>query len=285
MVAGTSAILVLLGGGAAAVTAIAQSEPRTASAAGRDSTIAAAVQPAAPVPPVTGSSAGDIALGAGFGDAAAVESRTSDEADRTATRGPRRATTDGGRIDGSARGGTGDIGDTGYAGHTGDTGQTGNTGTQQTPAQDTAPMITTSTVSETRPIPYRTRLVRDPSLPRGSRRVQQAGVEGQQTLRWLVTRTNGKETGRELIDTTVTRQPQHQVVAFGSQGRGWRHRHMRECGPGLDPCLPMGRSACPDEARIEESAIQLGGSVTVLDKDLALVDPDNLELCPADGPA
>jgi hypothetical protein len=144
-------------------------------------------------------------------------------------------------------------------------------------------------VSETRPIPYRTRLVRDPSLPRGSRRVQQPGVAGEQTLRWLVTRTNGKETGRELIDTAVIRQPQHQVVAFGSQGRGWRHRHMRECGPGLDPCLPVGRSACPDEARSEESAIQLGGSVTVLDKDLALVNPDNLaldpDLCPADGPA
>jgi hypothetical protein len=175
---------------------------------------------------------------------------------------------------------------------------------QQAPAQAADPMITTSTVAETRPIPYRTRLVRDPSMPRGSHRIQTPGIPGEQTLHWLVTRTDGKETGRELIDTTVTRQPQHQVIAFGSQGRGGRHRHMRECGPDLDPCLPLGRSACPDgthteesdegragesdEGRAEESAVQLGGSVTVLDQDLALVDPDALELdpglCPAERP-
>jgi hypothetical protein len=226
------------------------------------------VQPAAPVVPPAGSSAGSSIgkTAAGFGDAEAVESRTSDEADRTATRAPRRTVT-AGRVDDSARG---------------DAGDTGTAATQQTPVRDTAPMTTTSTVSETRPIPYRTRLVRDPSMPRGSRRVQQTGIEGEQTLRWLVTRTNGKETGRELIDTTVTRQPQHQVIAFGSQGRGWHHRHMRECGPGLDPCLPVGRRVCPDEAPTEESAILLGGSVTVLDKDLALVDT---ELCPAGGAA
>jgi hypothetical protein len=254
MTAGTSALLVFIGGGAATVAAIAKEEPRSAGAAGSGSAIAAAVQPAAPIPPAAESSAGRTALG----DAdAVVEGRTSDEADRTATRSPRRTATGGGRAAGSADG----VADA-------------------TTKQATAPMTTTSTVTETRPIPYRTRLVRDPTMPRGSRRVQTPGIAGEQTLRWLVTRTDGKETGRQLIDTTVTREPQHQVIAFGSRGRGGHHRHMRECGPGLDPCLPLGRSACPDDARTEESAVQLGGSVTVLDKDLALVDPDDLELDP-----
>jgi hypothetical protein len=269
MTAGTSALLVLIGGGAATVAAITKGEPRMANAAGRDSTIAAAVPPAAPVPPAAAASVGEAAPGTGLGDGdAGVTSRTSDEADRTATRGPRRTATGNARTTGSSRR------DAGPAA-----------------APPAAPVITTQTVTQTRPIPYRTLLVRDPSLPRGSRRVQTPGISGEQTLRWLVTRTDGKETGRELIDTTVTRQPQHQVIAFGSHERGWRHRHMRECGPGLDPCLSLGRSVCPDEARAEESAIQLGGSVTVLDKDLALVNPDGLELdpglCPdtGEGPA
>ena len=272
MTAGTSALLVLIAGGAATVAAITKGDPRVANAAGRDSTIAAAVQPAGPVPAATGASTGEFAVGAGLGDAGAgVESRMSDEADRTATRGPRRVAT-GGRAGGSSRG------DADAA--------------PEAPGVTTAaPVITTSTVTETRPIPYQTRLVRDPSLPRGSRRVQTPGIPGEQTLRWLVTRSDGKETGRELIDTTVTREPQHQVIAFGGHGGGWRHRHQRECGLGLDPCLPLRRGDCPEEARAEESAIQLGGSVTVLDEDLALLNPDALELdprlCPetADGPA
>jgi hypothetical protein len=270
MTAGTSALLVLIAGGAGAVAAITKGEPRVASAAARDSTIAAAVQPAAPLPPAIGSSTGEAAVGAGIGDAGAgLERRTSDEADRTATRGPRPVAT-GSRADGPLRGDAdSDL---------------------KAPGMAAAPVVTTSTVTETRPIPYRTRLVREPSLPRGSHRVQAPGIPGEQTLRWLVTRSDGKETGRELIDTTVTRQPQHQVIAFGSSGRGWHHRQQRECGPGLDPCLRLRRGDCPDEARAEESAVQLGGSVTVLDKDLALLDPDTLELdpalCPetADGP-
>jgi hypothetical protein len=261
MTAGASALLILIAGGAATVAAITKGEPRVANAAARDSTIAAAVQPAAPIPPAIGSSAGEAALGAGLGDAGAgVEGRTSDEADRTATRGPRPVAT-GGREDGSSRGDA-------------------DAAPEAPGMAAAAPVVTTSTVTETRPIPYRTRLVRDSSLPRGSHRVQTPGIPGEQTLRWLVTRSDGKETGRELIGTTVTREPQHQVIAFGSQGRGWRHRHQRECGPGLDPCLRLRRTDCPDEARAEESAVQLGGSVTVLDKDLALLDPDALELDP-----
>jgi hypothetical protein len=269
MTIGTSAILGMLGGGAAAVAVIAKSEPRIADAASRDSTIAAAVQPAAPVPPVTETFAGKTALG----DAeAVVERRTSDEADRTATRGPRRTATSGGRAAGAARG------DAVVA------------ATPEEPAAPAAmPVITTVTVSETRPVPYRTQLVRDLSLPRGSRRVETPGIPGEQMLRWLVTRTDGKETSRRLLDTTVTREPQSEVVAFGSQRRGWHHQHMRECRPGWNPCLPLGRSTCPDQAGVEESAAQIDGLVSVLDEDLALPGPDRLEVdpgaCPPIGPA
>jgi G5 domain len=277
MTAGASAVLVLVGGGAAGVAALTAGRPRIVTAAGRESAVVAAVQPEAPEPPANGRAAplgtglGNADLGARAANAGTPEAdlgvagRTSDEADRTATRTPRR---------------------TGIAGEAaGSSGTRAGVAVPQTPGTATGPVITTQTVTETRPIPYRTRLVRDPSLPRGTQRVQTPGVPGEQTLRWLVTRTDGKETDRRLIDTTVTREPQTQVIAFGWQGGGgWRHRHMRECDAGLDPCLPLGRSACPAGARPEESAVQLGGSLPALDRDLGAVDQasvDGIELDPS----
>ena len=275
MTAGASAVLVLVGGGAAAVAALTTGQTRIVNAAGRDSTLAA-VQPAVPVPPGNGAAQlgaglGEAKLGAGDANVGAAEAdlglaaRTSDEADRTATRTPRRTGT-----------GADPVGSSG--------GRADATAVPQPPGTAAGPVITTETVTETRPIPYETRVVRDPLLPRGSRRIQTPGIAGEQTLRWLVTRTDGKETDRRLIDTTVTREPQHQVIAFGSQGRGWQHRHTRECDGALDPCLPLGRGACPADGRAEESAVRLGGSLTVLDEGgpaLHRTAADGLELDPS----
>jgi hypothetical protein len=85
--------------------------------------------------------------------------------------------------------------------------------------------------------------VRDPQMARGTERVETPGVPGVQTLRYLVTLTNGQPTERKLIDAIVTREPQHQVVALGSKhGRG-------DCGQALNFCVPMGRSQfCPRRA-------------------------------------
>jgi hypothetical protein len=94
------------------------------------------------------------------------------------------------------------------------------------PAQ---PRVITRTESERRPIPFRTRLVLDPSLPRGSRRIQAQGVPGEELRRWAVTLTDGRPTARRLIDALVTRAPQQRVVAFGTR-RGDDCRDGR-CGP------------------------------------------------------
>jgi hypothetical protein len=127
-------------------------------------------------------------------------------------------------------------------------------------------------VTEKRAIPYRTRLIRDPSLPRGHKRVQTQGIPGEQTLRWQVTYTDGQPTDRRLVDAAVTRQPQHRVVAFGTRrGRGDGHRG---CRPGSDHCFPVGRTAaCPEEAA---GATELG-SVAVLDQDFYLLTPEDLD--------
>jgi hypothetical protein len=156
------------------------------------------------------------------------------------------------------------------------------------PAADPAPVIATQTVTETRTIPFRTQFVRDSSLPRGEKRTETEGVEGEQTLSWLVTYTDGRQTGRQLVGTTVSRQPRPRVVAFGWRERGWdrepgwgndrgpRHGHHRECGPSLDFCGPLDRSACPDEAPSDDG-VQLGDSFTLLDEDLPPFDPESFD--------
>lgn len=148
-----------------------------------------------------------------------------------------------------------------------------------------APLVTTRTDVETRPIPFPTRLVRDSSLPRGTRRIQAPGMPGEETLRYLVTLVDGKPSDRRLVDTTVTKKPQPRVVAFGA-----RRKPDKDCGRPLHLCVPFGRSAvCPekpgakpktpgdDQAREESSAVPLGGSVLLSDEDLELLSPENLD--------
>jgi len=118
---------------------------------------------------------------------------------------------------------------------------------------------TTRTEVETREIPYETRLVRDPALPRGAKKVETQGVPGVETLHYLVTLTDGRPTDRKLIDAVVTRQPQHQVVALGTQSpAAGTRRPVRNCGEALNFCVPLGRKAvCPDKGREEDASIPL----------------------------
>ncbi|MFI5889315.1 G5 domain-containing protein [Actinoplanes sp. NPDC051513] len=122
------------------------------------------------------------------------------------------------------------------------------------PPAPTEPVRTTRTEVETREIPYETRLVRDPALPRGSTRVETPGVKGVETLRYLVTLADGRPAGRSLIDAVVTRQPQHRVIALGTQHPAAK----KNCGEALNFCVPLGRKAiCPGKGREEDASIPL----------------------------
>lgn len=145
-----------------------------------------------------------------------------------------------------------------------------------TPGQ---PGITTRTEYDKREVPFQTKFVRDPTLPRGARKVQSAGVAGEETLRYLVTLNDGREIDRELVDITVTRQPQHRVIAFGSRGGFDRPRGYRCEGKSLALCVPLGRKACP-QPEPEESTAVLGGSITVLDQDIELIDGEAVDKLP-----
>jgi hypothetical protein len=138
----------------------------------------------------------------------------------------------------------------------------------QSPAQ---PSVSTRTEVETREIPYETRLVRDPALPRGTRKVEAPGVPGVETLRYQVTLIDGQPADRRLIDAVMTRQPQQRVVAFGAQ-RAMQH-HGKHCGEALNFCVPLGRSAmCPDKSREGKNGEGKNGESREEDGSVALPD-------------
>ena len=270
MTAGTSALLITIGGGVAGIAALTTSRPdgkRIVTAVGQ-----AADTPPPPAPPVSDVPAPRRDAAKPRYDPAATLPRMSDQADRTGTRPPRPPAATAARTAAEpppARA----------------------TRPQAAPARpappDTAsakPVLTTRTEVEKRDIPFQTRLVRDPLLPRGARQVRTAGTPGEETLRYLVTYTDGRPTDRKLLDITTTRRPQDRVIAFGSR-RG-HHGHgpgRRDCRKALDLCVPLGRSAgCREDADTAgraESTLP-GGSVTVLDSDIALLDAQTLDRLP-----
>lgn len=233
MAAGTSVLLIVIGGGVAGVAALTRDDakPRIVTAVG-DASGAGAAAPEGPLPvqPLKG--------------AVAVPPRTSAEADRS---GSRNLAREPGPLEGrpSAK-----------------AEPSLEVPAARAPAQ---PVVTTRTEVETREVPYVTRMVRDPGLPRGSQRVQTPGVAGEETLRYLVTLTDGKPTSRRLLDSTVTRQPQQEVVALGDNGDNGTRAD--RCRAALDFCVPLSRDAtrCRHHRRDESGQIGVSGN------DLALL--------------
>jgi hypothetical protein len=254
MVAGTSALLMLFGAGVAVAAALTRhrNESRFVTAVGDSA--AGGEAPAADGQVGAGqlgtsrfgssqlgagqagagqAGAGQLGpgrIGAGPVGAIAGRSRTAAEADRTASRNP---------ISGAAPAGAAPPAQAA-------SGSGGNGPVAVTRAK---PVISTRTQIETREIPFETLTVRDSSLPTGARQVQSPGVTGEEILRYVVTLTDGRQTGKRLLDSTVTRSPETQLVALGEQaddqpsggwhGHGWGGR----CRARFDLCVPLGRAA------------------------------------------
>ncbi|MGW4941440.1 G5 domain-containing protein [Actinoplanes sp. NPDC004185] len=272
-------VLALVAGTAGGIAALTSEDTRVVTAVGRDSPVVDLPAAEVPLPSQAGATGlGDGVLGHAQAEREADETRSAPgEADRTATRSPRRATSAG-------RGRTGGGGGAPAA---------GAAAAAPAPAgAPAAPEVRTEVVSETEAIPFRTTLVRDPSLPPGTREIETPGVPGERLLRYEVTYTGDRETSRRLLDSTVTREPQDRVVAFGNRGRGGggqnsggRGRHdrgqgHRECRL-LGSCVRMGRSAVCTHGDKSDARPE-----SIIDGDLSLLDPsdiDELELtlpCP-----
>jgi uncharacterized protein YabE (DUF348 family) len=72
-------------------------------------------------------------------------------------------------------------------------------------------------VTEVQTVDYDTVESEDAGSFEGERTVTREGVEGEQTVTWRVTVTDGVETGRELLETVVTRPAVDEVVSVGTK--------------------------------------------------------------------
>jgi uncharacterized protein YabE (DUF348 family) len=77
--------------------------------------------------------------------------------------------------------------------------------------------ILVSDVTEVAAVDYQTVETTDPEAFVGDRTVTQKGVEGEQTITWRVTLTDGVETGRERIDSAVTQPAVDELVSVGAK--------------------------------------------------------------------
>ncbi|MBB3097287.1 hypothetical protein FHR83_004962 [Actinoplanes campanulatus] len=229
MAAGAGALFVLVGGGAAGISTMTtpdgtpvaaaegavQPDPGAARLEENPEVVSRAAAAAQPLPKRRGHTpAAPVPAGKPAGTDQLSRARVADErADRT---GPRPAHTSGKRAGRDRR----------------------------EPAA--GPVVTTRTDEQTRAIPFRTKVIRDPALPRGTRFVRSPGAPGVETARYLVTLTDGKQTARRLLGKTVTRKPENRVVVFGA----FRKPDLdAACEHAMALCVPMGRTAvCPPEA-------------------------------------
>ena len=111
-----------------------------------------------------------------------------------------------------------------------ETGRQEKSNTITTPAVDevvevgtkkaTAPVVTTENVTETQVIYHGTITLSNPDLPKGTKRIKIAGVDGEKTVIYTVTKTNGVETSRVVRDEKITKTPITQVVEIGTKESG-----------------------------------------------------------------
>lgn len=72
-------------------------------------------------------------------------------------------------------------------------------------------------VSETQPVAHQTVETEDPEAAKGTRTVTTEGVDGEQTVTYSVTTTDGVETSRVQTGVTVTRAPVDEQVSVGTK--------------------------------------------------------------------
>jgi hypothetical protein len=82
-----------------------------------------------------------------------------------------------------------------------------------TPKPNIETKMTTALVS----IPFKTTTLRDPSIKKGVVVVKTSGKNGSRRLTYAVTLTNGVQTSKKLVGSTVVTKPVNQVTVIGTK--------------------------------------------------------------------
>ncbi|MGC4772426.1 G5 domain-containing protein [Micromonospora sp. DT44] len=130
-----------------------------------------------------------------------------------------------------------------------------------------SPVVRVTTVTERATIRHSERTVKDASLAEGKRVVRTKGVDGVRTLTYQVTTTDGVQTGKKLVKSTVTKQPVTEVVAVGTKKKS-------NCDPNYSPCVPIASDVdCLPGSGNGPAYVR--GTVKVIGEDIYDLDRDN----------
>ncbi|MGC4819308.1 G5 domain-containing protein [Micromonospora sp. DT63] len=130
-----------------------------------------------------------------------------------------------------------------------------------------SPVVRVTTVTERATIRHGERTVKDASLAEGKRVVRTKGVDGVRTLTYQVTTTDGVQTGKKLVKSTVTKQPVTEVVAVGTKKKS-------NCDPNYSPCVPIASDVdCLPGSGNGPAYVR--GTVKVIGTDIYDLDRDN----------
>nr|WP_230416953.1 G5 domain-containing protein [Micromonospora tarapacensis] len=140
-------------------------------------------------------------------------------------------------------------------------------GSTLSPTAAPSPVVQKRNVVEKKPIRHGSRTVQDSSLAEGKRVVRTRGVDGVRTLTYLVTVVDGKQTGRELVSSVVTRKAVTEVVAKGTKPAS-------RCDPNYTPCVPIA-SDVDCAGGDGDGPAYVTGPVKVIGSDIYDLDRDN----------
>lgn len=138
------------------------------------------------------------------------------------------------------------------------------------------PKVTTKDMTEKEVIAFTTKEQPDSSVNKGQTRTVQAGKNGERTIKYKVTYTDGKETKREEVSNTITTEAVEQIVAVGTyvapaatapqQSSGCNSNYSGGCVP-IASDVDCGGGSGDGPAYFYGTATVVGSDVYGLDRD------------------
>lgn len=100
----------------------------------------------------------------------------------------------------------------------------------------TNPVIQTETKTDTESVPYESKTIETDDLPKGETKVQTAGVNGEKTITYTITLTDGIETNRTSQES-VTKEPTTEIILSGTYVKPIQTSS--NCDPNYTGCVPI----------------------------------------------
>jgi resuscitation-promoting factor RpfB len=145
--------------------------------------------------------------------------------------------------------------------------------TADQPTQAKADSIEKKTVAETETVPFKKTTKEDGTLEKGQTVLQTVGVNGEKSLKYEITYTNGVETDKKLIEEKITTAPINQVSLIGTYTPPSAPRPAANCHPSYTgACVPNVSDV--DCAGGNGNGPAYVGSVTVVGPDVYDLDRD-----------